>query len=335
MSLVKVVAPTSGRNIQQPEQPTSATSGLRTISESSSPDSQHLQYPGFAQPKHPATTTANTCNIEASHSRSIQQPGQPTPATSRLRTAGASSSPDNQHLQHPGFAQPQIPADQTANIYSIQVSHNRSIQQLKLSASTTSELRTTSDSSSPDSQHLQYPGFAQPEHPTTETLDIYNIRASHNLRFQQPRQPTSTVSRFRTTGASNSPDSQHLQHPGFAQPEHPATQTANIYSIQVSHNPSIQKLQQPTSSVSRFRRAEAFRDYNTQHLQYPGFAEPKHPGITTPNIFSIQVFAQPKHPGITTPNIFSIQVLHSPSIQELQQSTSATSGFCTTTQPGN
>ena len=125
--------------------------------------------------------------------------------------------------------------------------------------------------------------------------------------IQQPGQPTSSVSKFRKAEASRNYNTQHLQCPDFAKPKHPTTTTANIFSVQVSQSRSIQQPGQPTSSVSSFRKAEASRNHNTQHLQCPDFAKPKHPATTTSNTCNIRVLhnnsaRQLKLSALETPN---------------------------------
>ena len=140
----------------------SATSGLRTVSESSSQDSQHLRRPGLAQPEHPTTGTAGIDNIQAPHSRSIWQSEPLKSTTSGSYTVSTSSSQDSQHLQCPGFPQSQHPATTTVNIYSIRVSHNKSVWQLKLSASSASKLRTAGASINPTVSHSRHPTLETP-----------------------------------------------------------------------------------------------------------------------------------------------------------------------------
>ena len=107
----------------------SATSGLRTVSESGSQDSQHLRRPRLRQPKRPAAGTANICSIRVLNNPSVQQLEQPTSTVSRFRTAQASSNYNRQHLQHPGFAQQLSSATEDLGICSIRVSYNRSVHQ--------------------------------------------------------------------------------------------------------------------------------------------------------------------------------------------------------------
>ena len=170
--------------------------------------------------------------------------------------------------------------------------HSRSIQELQQPTSTASGLRTT--------------------------------EASRNYNS-----PTSTASGLRTTEASRNYNSQHLQHPGFAQPKHPGTTTANIYSIRASHNRSIQELQQPTSTASGLRTTEAFRNYNSQHLQCPSFEASsnrdsqhlQHPG------FAQQVSRQLKLSASTASKLLtgrSVHQSHSPAFEMSNLRTEAT-----------
>ena len=114
-----------------------------------------------------------------------------TPATDE-----ASSSPDSQHPQHPGFAKPKRPATTTANICNIRALNSPSIQQLQLPTSATSRFRKAEASSNYNCQHLQHPGFEQPKHPATTTANICSVQVSQSRSIQQLQPPTSTASRF-------------------------------------------------------------------------------------------------------------------------------------------
>ena len=75
-----------------------------------------------------------------------------TPATDE-----ASSSPDGQHPQHPGFEQPKRPTTRTANTCNIRVLHNNSARQLKLSALETPHPSNAPETGPPRHVHGQAP----------------------------------------------------------------------------------------------------------------------------------------------------------------------------------